>query len=96
MLRTNVCVSDLQLSREIFPVSESIVPYKSMTEKIWRCHKICQGQPVTIIWTNFVGSEYPTLNTKFQGHQPVGSGEEDFLSYMGMAAILVIWPGAFE
>ena len=31
------------------------------------------------------------LHTKFQGHQPYGPGEEDFLRllpYMGMAAIL--------
>ena len=39
------------------------------------------------------------LHTKFQGHQPFGSGEEDllkFLPYMGMGAILVMWPGPFE
>ena len=33
------------------------------------------------------------LHTKFQGHRPFGSGEEDvlmFLLYMGMAAILVM------
>ena len=39
------------------------------------------------------------LPTKFQGYQPLGSGEEDllrFLPYMGMAAILVMWPGLFE
>ena len=33
------------------------------------------------------------LRTKFQGHQPFGSGGEDFLRflpYMGMAAILVM------
>ena len=33
------------------------------------------------------------LHTKFQGNQPFGIGEEDFLSflpYMGMAAILVM------
>ena len=38
-------------------------------------------------------------HTKFQGHRPFGSGEEDFLRflpYMGMAAILVMWPGPFE
>ena len=32
-------------------------------------------------------------HTKFQGHWPFGSGEDDFfkfLPYMGMAAILVI------
>ena len=39
------------------------------------------------------------MHTKFQGNQPFGSGEEDFLRflpYMGMAAILVMWPGQFE
>ena len=33
------------------------------------------------------------LHTKFRGHQPFGSGEEDilrFLPYMGMVAILVM------
>ena len=33
------------------------------------------------------------LHTKFQGHRPFGTGEEDFLSllpYMGVAAILVM------
>ena len=39
------------------------------------------------------------LHTKFQGHRSIGSGEEDFLRflpYLGMAAILVKWPGPFE
>ena len=38
------------------------------------------------------------LHTKFQGHQPFGSGEGflSFLPYMGMAAILVMWLGPFE
>ena len=39
------------------------------------------------------------LHTKFQGHRPFGSREEDFLRvlpYTGMAAILVMWPGPFE
>ena len=39
------------------------------------------------------------LHTKFQGHHLYGSREEDFLRflpYMGMAAILVMWPGPFE
>ena len=36
------------------------------------------------------------LHIKFQGNQLSGSGEEDFLMilpYMGMVAILVMWPG---
>ena len=39
------------------------------------------------------------LHTKFKGHHSFGSREEDFLRflpYMGMAAILVMWPGPFE
>ena len=39
------------------------------------------------------------MHTKFQGHQPFGSREEDFLRflpYIGMAAILVMWPRPFE
>ena len=42
---------------------------------------------------------HPKLHTKFQGYQPFGTGEEDFLRflpYMGMAAILVMWPVLFE
>ena len=38
------------------------------------------------------------LPTKFQGHQSIGSGEEDFLRflpYMGMAAMLVMWRNSF-
>ena len=39
------------------------------------------------------------LHTKFQGHQSIGSGEEDFLRflpYMGMVAMLVMWSRPFE
>ena len=38
------------------------------------------------------------LHTKFQGHGSIGFGEEDFLkflSYMGMAAMLVMCPNSF-
>ena len=58
-----------------------------------------QGQPRVIIWTTLVVLPYTMLHTKFQGHWSIGSGEEDFLRflpYMGMAAILVMWPGPFE
>ena len=39
------------------------------------------------------------LHTKFQGYRSIGSGEEDFLGflpYMGMVAMLVMWPKPFE
>ena len=39
------------------------------------------------------------LHINFQGHRPFGFREEEFfmfLPYMGMAAILVMWPGPFE
>ena len=38
------------------------------------------------------------LYIKFKGNQLAGFGEDDFkwfLSYMGMVAFLVIWPGPF-
>ena len=31
--------------------------------------------------TTLVVLEYPMLYTKFQGHRPLGSKEEDFLSF---------------
>ena len=37
------------------------------------------------------------LHTKFYGNRPAGSGEkifEGFLPYMGMVAILVVWPAS--
>ena len=58
-----------------------------------------QGQPRVIIWTTLVVLPYTMLHTKFQGHWSIGSGEEDFLRflpYMGMAAMLVMWPRSFE
>ena len=58
-----------------------------------------QGQTRVIIWTTLVELPYTMLHTKFQGHRSIGSGEEDFLRflpYMGMAAMLVMWPRLFE
>ena len=74
-------------------------PYKSLCNQIWPWRKMGQGQPREIIWTNLV--VLTMLHTKSQGHRSIGSGEEDFLKkiflpYMGMAAILVMWPGPFE
>ena len=70
------------------------LPYKSIKDQIWPCRKIGQGHPRVIIWTILVVLEHPMLHTKFQGHRPLGSGEEfsRFLPYMGM----VMWPGPFE
>ena len=57
-----------------------------------------QGQTRYLIWTTLVVLTYMMLHTKFQGHGSIGSGEEDFLRflpYMGMAAMLVMWPSSF-
>ena len=74
-------------------------PYKSITDQIWPCRKIGQGQPRVIIWAKIVELKHPMMHTKIQGHWPFGSREEAFfrlLPYMAMTAILVIWPGPFE
>ena len=73
--------------------------YKSIRDQIWPCRKIGQGQPRVIIWANLVVPEHPMLHTMFQSHRPFGPRKEDFLRflpYMGMVAILVMWPGPFE
>ena len=57
-----------------------------------------QGQTMDLIWTTLVVLTYMMLHTKFQGHGSIGSGEEDllrFLPYMGMVAMLVMWPNSF-
>ena len=43
-------------------------------------------------------TEYPMKHTNFQGHQPFGSGEDflRILPYMGMVAMMVMWPEPFE
>ena len=54
-----------------------------------------QVQPRVIVWKILVVLPYMMLHTKFQGHGSIGSGVEDFLRflpYMGMAAMLVMWP----
>ena len=87
---------------KIVPEISIVLPfsqYKSLRDQSWPCRKIGQGQPRVIIWIILVILEHPMLLTKFQCHRPIGSGEEDFLMflpYMGMAAILVMWPGPFE
>ena len=57
-----------------------------------------QGQTRDLIWTTLVVLTYMMLHTKFQGHWSIGSGEKDFLRflpYMGMVAMLVMWPNSF-
>ena len=74
-----------------FPIEKHKLPNLTLCKK-------GQGQPRDTIHVNFVELESPMLNAKFQDHRTSGSGEVDFLRflpYMGMAAILVMWPGPF-
>ena len=52
-----------------------------------------------MIYTNLVELLSLVLYAKFQDHRPFGSEEEDFLKnfllFITMAAILVMWPGPF-
>ena len=56
--------------------------FKSLRDQIWPSWKIGQGQPRVTIWTNLVVLSHLMLQTKFQGNQPSGSGEEDFLRFL--------------
>ena len=71
-------------------------PYKSIRDQIWMCCKIGQGQARVIIWIYLVGLEHQILHTKFQGHHLFGSLFLRFLPYMGLTAILVMWPGCLN
>ena len=70
-------------------------PCRSLREQIWPYHKK---------WTStqchhLVVLEYSMLYTKFQCHRPLGSEEGHFwrfLPYVGLEAILVIWPWTFK
>ena len=57
-----------------------------------------QGQPKVNILSNFIGPMSAMLHTKPKGHWPFGFGEDfkGFLLYMGMVAILVMWPRCSE
>ena len=52
--------------------------YRSLSYQILPCHRIGQGQPRVIIWTNYDGQESPMLHTKFCGNQSIDSREEVF------------------
>ena len=41
-------------------------PYKSISNKIWPCHKISQGQHRFITWTNLVVLKYPCCKSTFK------------------------------
>ena len=72
--------------------------FKSPRDQIWPWQIVGQGQPWVTIWTNLVGLSHLMSHTKFQGNQPSGSGEEDFLrffQYMGIMAIL-FWKNAMS
>ena len=56
--------------------------FKCISKQIWPWRKVGQGQQRIIIWTNLVSPTSPLLHTKSQGHQPSGSGEEDFLRFI--------------
>ena len=76
-------------------LSNSFSPYKSIRDQIWPCCKIGQGQPRVIIWTNYDGPEFPMLHTSPKVIGPLVLEKkifEGFLPYMGMVAILVMWP----
>ena len=65
----------------------------------YRKAQVTKFQPRVIIWTNYDGLETSMLHTKFHGNKSTGSGGEDyevegFLPYMGVAAILVMWPAS--
>ena len=88
------------LSYFFLPLNDFVTVFPNQTHNRpnLTCRKIGQGQSRVIIYTNFVELDSPMLHAKFQDNRSLGSGEEDFLrflTYMGVAAILVIRPAPF-
>ena len=73
--------------------------YKCLWDQIWYSPKIGQGHPRVTIYAIYDGLTSQMLHTKFHANRPSGSVEEDFWRvftiYMGMVAILVMWPGPY-
>ena len=65
-------------------------PFKSLWPN-WPWRKMGQGQTSDLIWTTLVVLTYMMLQTKFQGHGSIGSGEEDFLSFYHIWAWQPCW-----
>ena len=94
----NTGAKENQLS-SFFKISYlSIFPYKSIREQSWPCYKIGQGQLGIVIWTNFIWPSHWCCIPNWKVISLLISEKifEGFLPYMGMAAILVTWPGSFE
>ena len=65
--------------------------FKCIRKHIWPWHKVGQGQPRIIIWTNIAGPTSPMLT-----YQVPRSWAFWFLRRcMGMLTILVMWPEQF-
>ena len=75
-----------------------IIPFKCIRKQIWPWLKVGQGQPRIIVWTNLVG---PTPQRYIPSPKVICLLVLEkkifklFLPYMGVAAILVMWPGPF-
>ena len=66
-------------------------------DQIWPCRKIGQGQPRVIFWTNYDGPQCYIPSHKVIGPLVLEKNIfEVFLPYMGVAAILVMWPRPHE
>ena len=69
-------------------------PYKCLCDQIWPGSKIGQGHPRVTISAIYNGPTSQMLYTKFHANRLRKKRFfKGFLSYMGMAAILVMWPG---
>ena len=59
----------------------TVSPFKCISDPIWPCCKIGQGQPRVIIYINFEALQSLMLHVKFQDHRTSGSEEEAFKGF---------------
>ena len=74
-------------------------PIRKHKRPMWHCRNISQGQLRVIIWTKLVGTRAPDVAYQLSRSSAFWFRRErlfNVLSYMGIAAILVMWPGPFD
>ena len=72
-------------------------PLKSISNQIWPCHKIGQGNSKVIIWTIMMCWSPQCYIPSFVEIRPPVPKKmifKGFLPYMGMVAIMVMWPAS--
>ena len=75
-----------------------LLPYKCLSDQTWPWRKIAQGQARVLIEINITGWHSKSYIPSFYCNRPLVLEKkisEGFLPYMGVGALMVMWPSPF-